>query len=187
MAAGEQVSEQSGGFALSEKKEKNKSGVTKLSEVDDWRAMRDAAAQEAAEDAEVKVETEAKAEVDESAANESIGTSGLVLEEDGSLNMFWIDAYEDSAKPGRIYMFGKVRTGVLQTLRSTLALRGAKVLQKSAGEGKGSSAFSSCCLQIDNVQRQVFILPREKILDAEVRYAGTLISVLTSFFGRFRR
>ena len=128
MAAGEQVSEQSGGFALSEKKEKNKSGVTKLSEVDDWRAMRDAAAQEAAEDAEVKVETEAKAEVDESAANESIGTSGLVLEEDGSLNMFWIDAYEDSAKPGRIYMFGKVRTGVLQTLRSTLALRGAKVL-----------------------------------------------------------
>ena len=32
------------------------------------------------------------------------------------------------------------------------------------------------------MQRQVFILPREKILDAEVRFAEILITVLTSFF-----
>ena len=55
----EEDGEQSGGFAKAEVKEKNKSGVNKLSEIDDWRAMRDAAAaQEAAEEAEVKGEGE---------------------------------------------------------------------------------------------------------------------------------
>jgi hypothetical protein len=141
----ETMADQSGGFAPAAAKEKNKSGVNKLQEVDDWRAMRDAAAQEAAEEAEIEDNAEAVAKLAEGAANVASGALGVPVEEDGSLNMFWVDAYEDASKPGRIYMFGKVR----------------------AGEGKGSAAFSSCCLQIDNVQRQVFILPRDKILDAE--------------------
>lgn len=33
------------------------------------------------------------------------------LDEDGCLNFYWFDAYEEPAKPGRIYMFGKVKTG----------------------------------------------------------------------------
>ena len=140
------AAEQSGGFAPAAAKEKSKSGAEKLSEVDDWRAMRDAAAADAAEMEEKETSAEEKAKTEDGAANAVGGAVGLPLEEDGSLNMFWIDAYEDNSKPGRIYMFGKVRTG----------------------DGKGGTAFSSCCLQIDNVQRQVFILPRAKLLDQEV-------------------
>lgn len=137
-----------GGFAPAVKQEKTKSGFAKLQEIDDWRAMRDAAAEEAAEqeDAEGEGEGEGKAKMERGSANATGAGVDLPLEEDGSLNMFWMDAYEDPSNKGRIYMFGKVRTG----------------------EGKGGGAYASCCLQIDNLQRQVFILPRKKILDAEV-------------------
>ena len=141
------AAEQSGGFAPAAAKEMTKSGAEKLSEVDDWRAMRDAAAADAAE-MEEETSAEEKVKAEDGAASAAGGAVGLPLEEDGSLNMFWIDAYEDNSKPGRIYMFGKVRTG----------------------DGKGGTAFSSCCLQIDNVQRQVYILPRAKLLDPEVRW-----------------
>lgn len=33
------------------------------------------------------------------------------LDEDGCLNFYWFDAFEEPAKPGRIYLFGKVKTG----------------------------------------------------------------------------
>jgi len=157
--------EQSGGFAPVAAREKNKSGVNKLSEVDDWRAMRDAAALEAAEQHEVEEEGEAvaKSKLAEGTANATSEAVGLPLEEDGSLNMFWIDAYEDSSKAGRIYMFGKVRTG----------------------DGKGGSAFSSCCLQVDNVQRQVFILPREKILDGEGDATEHDVDIMDHVFPEF--
>ena len=152
--------ERSSGFAPAPAKEKSQLGVEKLHQVDDWRAMRDAAAAEAAE-MEDEDGADAKTKIEDSAAVSSGGAVGLPLEEDGSLNMFWIDAYEDNSKAGRIYMFGKVRTG----------------------EGKGGAIFSSCCLQIDNVQRQVFILPREKILDKEVRRSACLYALLDSPLG----
>ena len=106
---GEDGGKQSGGFAPAAAQEKNKSGLNKLQEVDDWRAMRDAVALEAEQEVESEAagETEAKAEMAEGTSNLSKGELGLPLEEDGSLNMFWIDAYEDSSKAGRIYMFGK--------------------------------------------------------------------------------
>jgi len=161
----ETMADQSGGFAPAAAKEKNKSGVNKLQEEDDWRAMRDAAAQEAAEEAEIEDNAEAVAKLAEGAANVASGALGVPVEEDGSLNMFWVDAYEDASKPGRIYMFGKVR----------------------AGEGKGSAAFSSCCLQIDNVQRQVFILPRDKILDAEGEETEHDVSMMDHVFPEFSK
>lgn len=154
--------EQSGGFAPAAATEKSKTGVQKLSEVDDWRAMRDAAAAEAAEMQEEDAADE-KAKVEVGSSTSAGGVVGLPVEEDGSLNLFWIDAYEDNSKPGRIYLFGKVRTG----------------------EGKGGAAFSSCCLQIDNVQRQIFILPREKLLDKEVSHAAyLLLPCMASSLGR---
>ena len=106
---GEDGGKQSGGFAPAAAQEKNKSGLNKLQEVDGWRAMRDAVALEAEQEVESEAagETEAKAEMAEGTSNLSKGELGLPLEEDGSLNMFWIDAYEDSSKAGRIYMFGK--------------------------------------------------------------------------------
>ena len=50
----------------------------------------------------------------------------MPVEADGSLNFFWIDAYEDINKPGRIYLFGKIRSG----------------------EAQGKPAYTSCCLQV---------------------------------------
>ena len=100
----------------------------------------------------------------------------MPVEADGSLNFFWIDAYEDINKPGRIYLFGKIRNGEVQ----------------------GKPAYTSCCLQVccapcgrdaanpvgpfrmrrgvwvlsssvqvDGIERHAFILPRDKILDGD--------------------
>ena len=81
------------------------------------------------------------------------------MEADGSMQMFWIDAHEDCCTPGRIYMFGKVRSG----------------------EG----GFSSCCVQIDNVQRQVFVLPRERLLDSGGAETGERVDVMAHVLPEF--
>ncbi|KND02063.1 DNA polymerase (pol2) [Spizellomyces punctatus DAOM BR117] len=60
-----------------------------------------------------------------------------VLEEDGSLRMYWLDAFE---KDGVVYLFGKV-------------------LKKKEG------SYVSCCVIVNNMQRNVLVLPREKMLD----------------------
>lgn len=82
-----------------------------------------------------------------------------MVEADGSMQMFWIDAHEDCCTPGRIYMFGKVRSG----------------------EG----GFSSCCVQIDNVQRQVFVLPRERLLDGGGTETGERVDVMEHVLPEF--
>jgi len=74
-----------------------------------------------------------------------------MVEADGSMQMFWIDAHEDCSTPGRIYLFGKVQSG----------------------EG----VFSSCCVQVDNVRRQVFVLPRERLLDSGGVETGERVDV----------
>jgi hypothetical protein len=61
-----------------------------------------------------------------SASPEVRDTPQVPVEADGSLNFFWIDAYEDINKPGRIYLFGKIRNG----------------------EAQGKPAYTSCCLQV---------------------------------------
>lgn len=47
------------------------------------------------------------------------------LDEDGCLSFYWFDAYEEPTKPGRIYLFGKVKTGekvgVVLERKSTVA------------------------------------------------------------------
>lgn len=62
-----------------------------------------------------------------------------VLEEDGSLNMFWIDAQEIN---GIVYVFGKVKN-------------------------HNDSKFVSCCLSVQNSMRNLFLLPRPFVLDGK--------------------
>ncbi|KAJ3161309.1 DNA-directed DNA polymerase alpha catalytic subunit pol1 [Geranomyces michiganensis] len=62
-----------------------------------------------------------------------------VLEADGSLRMFWFDATEVD---GVVYLFGKV-------------------------QNKENGSYISCCSVVNNIQRNVFVLPREKLLGAD--------------------
>ncbi|KAI8588729.1 DNA polymerase family B-domain-containing protein [Geranomyces variabilis] len=62
-----------------------------------------------------------------------------VLEADGSLRMFWFDATEVD---GVVYLFGKV-------------------------ENKANGSFISCCCVVNNIQRNVFVLPRDKLLGGD--------------------
>jgi hypothetical protein len=59
------------------------------------------------------------------------------LEEDGSLHMFWLDAYEAN---GVVYLFGKVLN-------------------------RDQDKFVSCCIAIQNSIRNVFVLPRPFKID----------------------
>ncbi|KAJ3366619.1 DNA-directed DNA polymerase alpha catalytic subunit pol1 [Kappamyces sp. JEL0680] len=79
-----------------------------------------------------------------------------ILEDDGSLYLFWIDAYE---KSGTIYLFGKV-------------------LQKTTGN------YISCCVSVYGVERNLFVLPRTHVLDAqgnETEQAVTMGDVYQEF------
>ncbi|KAJ2960289.1 hypothetical protein NQZ79_g4309 [Umbelopsis isabellina] len=62
-----------------------------------------------------------------------------VLEEDGSLRMWWFDAYERREK-GQVYLFGKALN-------------------------KATNTYVSCCVTVRNVQRNIFVLPRPYKLD----------------------
>ncbi|KAI8892872.1 hypothetical protein BC833DRAFT_610404 [Globomyces pollinis-pini] len=69
-------------------------------------------------------------------AKSSISES--VLEPEGHLYFFWIDAFE---KNGLIYLFGKI-------------------LQKTSGK------YISCCVTVQGMERNLFVLPRQRKVDA---------------------
>ncbi|KAJ3546934.1 hypothetical protein NM688_g5461 [Phlebia brevispora] len=56
-----------------------------------------------------------------------------VLEEDGSLHFYWLDYFESD---GKVYFIGKT-------------------------QDKRTNAWLSCCVTIENLQRNLFVLPRE--------------------------
>ena len=69
----------------------------------------------------------------------------LVLEEtegspDKFVRFYWMDACESTGKPGDVYLFGKI-------------------FVRNKDEKAGH--FTSCCVIVENVQKQLFILPRE--------------------------
>jgi len=87
-------------------------------------------------------ETDQAAEVEPPAALPVTGGKDGVpaLEEDGSLHMYWLDAYEDPYNaPGTVYLFGKVRSDDV-------------------------TGFSSCAVVVKGLERNVFVLPRERHL-----------------------
>lgn len=75
--------------------------------------------------------------------DEGLGTSGpahvnptnlSVLEEDGSLRFFWLDYLEHD---GKLYFVGKT-------------------------QDKNSKAWVSCCVTVENLERNLYVLPRER-------------------------
>lgn len=76
----------------------------------------------------------------------NVDSSSLPLKEvDGEkfLKFYWFDAYEDRFKqPGTVYLFGKVWI-------------------------EAAKAYVSCSVAVKNIERQIFILPREKKLEVD--------------------
>ena len=53
--------------------------------------------------------------------------------------MYWYDAFEDPyLQPGTVYLFGKV---YVETAKS----------------------YVSCCVAVKNIERRIYVLPREKV------------------------
>lgn len=77
-----------------------------------------------------------------SSSKASASSSGAVdaLEEDGSLRFFWIDYLEHE---GKIYFVGKVMD-------------------------KKTDAWASCCITVENLQRNLFVLPRDRRVETVV-------------------
>jgi DNA polymerase alpha subunit A len=66
------------------------------------------------------------------------------LNADGDLEFFWFDAYEDQVNaPGTVFLLGKIKSG--------------------------ESEYQSCCIQVRNIQRNVFILPRSEHLQSKTQ------------------
>ena len=92
------------------------------------------------------VEDEAGASSSQEAAAPSAGSAVASgdeklppLAEDGSVHMFWLDAYEDQLNaPGTVYLFGKVKNP--------------------------AGGFSSCCVSLKGLERNLFIRPRQHAL-----------------------
>ncbi|CAL4103579.1 unnamed protein product, partial [Meganyctiphanes norvegica] len=83
-----------------------------------------------------------KGSINEGVKDVQVDSSQLPLTtlEDGSqvLRMYWLDAYEDYYKqPGVVYLFGKVWI-------------------------ESAKSYVSCCLQVKNIEKRVFLLPRQK-------------------------
>ncbi|KAF7495442.1 DNA polymerase alpha catalytic subunit [Sarcoptes scabiei] len=63
------------------------------------------------------------------------------------LNFYWFDAFHDASNArnsDKIYLFGKIYNSKIQK-------------------------YSSCCVQVHNLEHRIFLLPREKFLDDRVR------------------
>ena len=72
------------------------------------------------------------------------------------LRMFWLDAYEDKYnQPGTVYLFGKIWV-------------------------ESSKTHVSCCVAVNNIKRQLFILPRPFKKNKD----GTDSGILTIYYGR---
>lgn len=86
----------------------------------------------------------------------NVDSSSLPLQEfegEKVLKFFWFDAYEDRFKlPGTVYLFGKVWI-------------------------ESAKTYVSCSVAVKNIERQIFILPREKKHEVD----GTVTSEPVSF------
>lgn len=88
-------------------------------------------------------------------ATVSLDQLPLQTKENGDkyLKFYWLDAWEDRfVKPGVVYLFGKVYVN-------------------PSNKKEGSA---SCCLVVKNVNRQLFLLPREYVSSAFIFYCSLL-------------
>ena len=103
----------------------------------------------------------------------------LPLEKDGSLPFFLLDAHEEWATPGVVYLFGKV------PLPSAPAAPAAPAGSAAAASGSSSPAaaaagngapqrFVSCCAVVRNAHRSVVFVPREPLFGADEEGAAEI-------------
>ncbi|KAJ8030159.1 DNA polymerase alpha catalytic subunit [Holothuria leucospilota] len=102
-------------------------------------------------------ETVRDAAADQKVMDLQIDSSSLPLttnaEGEEVLRFYWLDAYEDQYRqPGVVYLFGKVFI-------------------------ESAKAYVSCCVTVKNIERTVYILPKEKNGDKEV----TMMDVYEEF------
>ena len=71
------------------------------------------------------------------AATTTANSNDLPLDEDGTLPFYFTDAHEEIFSPGTVYLFGKVPV---------------------------QRTFVSCCVAVRNLQRCVFVVPRQGML-----------------------
>ncbi|KAE9552614.1 hypothetical protein FO519_004162 [Halicephalobus sp. NKZ332] len=71
-------------------------------------------------------------------------TDYVITKEDGTqaLRFFWFDAFEEAKHPGRVYLFGFVKTGL--------------------------SEYESCCVVLEGIQRRLFFIKREEASSLEL-------------------
>ncbi|KAI0692497.1 hypothetical protein BC835DRAFT_1407020 [Cytidiella melzeri] len=72
-------------------------------------------------------------------SSKNTSSNASVLEEDGSFRFFWLDYLEHE---GRLYFIGKT-------------------------QDKASKVWISCCVTIENLQRNLFVLPRERRMEED--------------------
>ncbi|EMD39179.1 hypothetical protein CERSUDRAFT_112852 [Gelatoporia subvermispora B] len=86
-----------------------------------------------------------------------------VLEQDGSLRFFWLDYLEHD---GRLYFTGKA-------------------------QDKTTKAWLSCCVTVENLQRNLFVLPRERRIEEDEMtgevYETDVVPELTDIYNDFDR
>ena len=80
------------------------------------------------------VETEETLGPLSSSSNAANSSGSSVLEDDGSLRFFWLDYLE---LEGKLYFTGKVKD-------------------------KATGIWTSCCVTVENIERNLFVLPRNK-------------------------
>lgn len=81
----------------------------------------------------------------------------LITNEKGEqvLRFFWLDAYEDPFRqPGTVYLFGKVWI-------------------------ESAKSHVSCCVSVKNIERRIFLLPREEQVDLNTKtQTGVPVSIM---------
>lgn len=91
------------------------------------------------------------------------GSKASVLEDDGSFRFFWLDYLEHE---GRIHFVGKT-------------------------QDKKTKAWVSCCVTVENLQRNLFVLPRERRVEQDEEtgelYETDVTPTLTDVYGDFDR
>ena len=95
----------------------------------------------------------------------SVDTSKLplVTNEGGEqvLRMFWLDAYEDPYKqPGTVYLFGKVWI-------------------------ESAKSYVSCCVAVKNINRRIYLLPREEEVDVKTKNSTGKAITITDVYNEF--
>ena len=74
------------------------------------------------------------------------GSGSSVLQDDGSLVMYWYDVHEEKfADPGTLYLFGKVQAPC------------------SSDMEEEEPEWLSCCVKISKVDRNMYIIPRKTL------------------------